>query len=237
MILTMALIVDRFVLGAAQENCYVVRLERGAPEGAVIDPGDGAAQLRLDLAGMSARCAGILITHCHWDHLMGVADLAEGTGAPVYVPELERPVLEQPREFFPDIPLRPYEGATGVEGGETVSVAGIDFDTVSIPGHSPGHLAYYADGCLFSGDLLFAGSVGRTGPAVLRLGDAARLRSRCCSTASRPRRSSIPGTARRPHSAPSSRRIRSSPSSAPHDQGAARARTTSSRMSSRSSAT
>jgi hydroxyacylglutathione hydrolase len=162
MILTMPLIVDRFVLGAAQENCYVVRLERGAPEGAVIDPGDGAAQLRLDLAGMSARCAGILITHCHWDHLMGVADLAEGTGAPVYVPELERPVLEQPREFFPDIPLRSYEGATGVEGGETVSVAGIDFDTVSIPGHSPGHLAYYADGCLFSGDLLFAGSVGRT---------------------------------------------------------------------------
>jgi hydroxyacylglutathione hydrolase len=162
MILTMPLIVDRFVLGAAQENCYVVRLERGAPEGAVIDPGDGAAQLRLDLAGMSARCAGILITHCHWDHLMGVADLAEGTGAPVYVPELERPVLEQPREFFPDIPLRPYEGATGVEGGETVSVAGVDFDTVSIPGHSPGHLAYSADGCLFSGDLLFAGSVGRT---------------------------------------------------------------------------
>ena len=162
MILTMALIVDRFVLGAAQENCYVVRLDRGAPEAAVIDPGDGAAQLRLELAGMGARCAGILITHCHWDHLMGVADLAEGTGAPVYVPELERPVLEQPREFFPDIPLRPYEGATGVEGGETVSVAGIDFETVSIPGHSPGHLAYYADGCLFSGDLLFAGSVGRT---------------------------------------------------------------------------
>ena len=128
----------------------------------MIDPGDGAAQLRLELAGMGARCAGILITHCHWDHLMGVADLAEGTGAPVYVPELERPVLEQPREFFPDIPLRPYEGATGVEGGETVAVAGIDFETVSIPGHSPGHLAYYADDCLFSGDLLFAGSVGRT---------------------------------------------------------------------------
>ena len=111
---------------------------------------------------MGARCAGILITHCHWDHLMGVADLAEGTGAPVLVPELERPVLEQPREFFPDIPLRPYEGAKGVNGGDTVDVAGISFEVVSIPGHSPGHVAYYADGCLFSGDLLFAGSVGRT---------------------------------------------------------------------------
>jgi glyoxylase-like metal-dependent hydrolase (beta-lactamase superfamily II) len=158
----MALVVDRFVLGTEQENCYVVRLDRGAPEAAVIDPGDGAAQLRLELARMGARCAAILITHCHWDHLMGVADLAEGTGAPVYAPELERPVLEQPRAFFPDVPLRPYEGANGLNGEETVDVAGISFETVSIPGHSPGHLAYYADRCLFSGDLLFAGSVGRT---------------------------------------------------------------------------
>ncbi len=162
MILTMTLVVDRYVLGAAQENCYAVRLDRGAPEAAVIDPGDGAAQLRLELAGMGARCAGILITHCHWDHLLGVADLAEGTGAPVYLPELERPALEQPREFFPDVPLRPYNGANGLSGGETVELAGISFETVRIPGHSPGHLAYYADGCLFSGDLLFAGSVGRT---------------------------------------------------------------------------
>jgi hydroxyacylglutathione hydrolase len=162
MILTMALVVDRFVLGAAQENCYVVRLDRGAKEAAVIDPGDGAAQLRLELARMGARCAGILITHCHWDHLMGVADLSEGAGAPVYVPELERPVLEQPREFFPDVPLRPYEGAVGLNGEETIEIAGTSFETVPIPGHSPGHLAYYADGCLFSGDLLFAGSVGRT---------------------------------------------------------------------------
>jgi glyoxylase-like metal-dependent hydrolase (beta-lactamase superfamily II) len=158
----MALVVDRFVLGAAQENCYVVRLDRGAPEAAVIDPGDGAAQLRLELAGMATRCAGILITHCHWDHLMGVADLAEGTGAQVYVPELERPALEQPREFFPNVSLTPYTGATGLAGDEAVEVAGIPFETVSIPGHSPGHLAYYADGCLFSGDLLFAGAVGRT---------------------------------------------------------------------------
>jgi hydroxyacylglutathione hydrolase len=162
MILTMVVVVDRFVLGAAQENCYVVRLDRGAPKAAVIDPGDGAAELRLELARMGARCGGILITHCHWDHLMGVADLAEGTGASVYVPELERPVLEQPREFFPDVPLRPYSGAIGLKGDETVEAAGISFETVPIPGHSPGHVAYYADGCLFSGDLLFAGSVGRT---------------------------------------------------------------------------
>jgi hydroxyacylglutathione hydrolase len=162
MILTMSLVVDRHVLGAAQENCYAVRLDRGAPEAVVIDPGDGAARLRLELAGIGARCAGILITHCHWDHLLGVADLAEGTGAPVYVPELERPALEQPRDFFPDVPIKPYTGAIGLSGDEEVELAGITFETTGIPGHSPGHLAYYADGCLFSGDILFAGSVGRT---------------------------------------------------------------------------
>jgi hydroxyacylglutathione hydrolase len=162
MILTMPLVVDRFVLGAAQENCYAARLDLEATEEAVVDPGEGAAQVRLELAGMGAACTGILITHCHWDHLQGVADLAEGTGAPVYVPELERPVLEQPAEFFPGVALRPYSGARGLSGDETLEVAGISFETVRIPGHSPGHLAYYADGCLFSGDLLFAGSVGRT---------------------------------------------------------------------------
>ena len=59
--------------------------------------------------------------------------------------------------------MRPYEGgATLLSGGETVDAAGISFQVGAVPGHSPGHLAYYADGALFSGDVLFAGSVGRT---------------------------------------------------------------------------
>jgi glyoxylase-like metal-dependent hydrolase (beta-lactamase superfamily II) len=157
-----SLVVDRYVLGPAQENCYVVREERGAADAAVVDPGDDATQLRLELARMGAACAGILITHCHWDHLGGVADLAEGAGAPVYVSELERPVLERPRDFFPDVAIRPYTAARGLTGGETIELAGISFEVLLVPGHSPGHLAYYADGCLFSGDVLFAGSVGRT---------------------------------------------------------------------------
>jgi hydroxyacylglutathione hydrolase len=158
----MTLAVDRYVLGPVEENCYVVRSDRGAAEAVVVDPGDDAAQLRLELARMGARCSGILVTHAHWDHIAGLADLAEGTGAPVYAPELERPVLEQPREFFPDVAIRAYEGAHGLSGGETVELAGIGFETVHVPGHSPGHLAYAADGCLFSGDVLFQGSVGRT---------------------------------------------------------------------------
>ena len=130
----------------------------------MIDPGADAVTLRLELARMGARCAGILITHGHWDHLGAVADLAEGTGAPVHMSEEERVTLERPDDFFGDAPVRvrPYSPDVLLTGGEEIGVAGIAFETVKVPGHSPAHLAYYAEGCLFSGDVLFAGSVGRT---------------------------------------------------------------------------
>src|SRR5918992_6321150 len=96
----MAPVVDTYALGPTQTNCYVVRAERGAAEAVVVDPGYDDVQLRLDLARMGARCAAILVTHCHWDHLGGVADLAEGTGAPVYMARDEAPVLESPDDFY-----------------------------------------------------------------------------------------------------------------------------------------
>jgi hydroxyacylglutathione hydrolase len=154
----MSLVVDRYELGPVATNCYVVRAERGAPEAVVIDPGGDAASLRLELARAGARCAAILITHADADHVAGLADLAEGTGAPVYAP---------PRELMPAerasgwLAVRDYTVDNELTGGETLDVGGITFDVVAIPGHSPDHIAFSADGSLFSGDLLFAGSVGR----------------------------------------------------------------------------
>jgi hydroxyacylglutathione hydrolase len=159
----MSLAVEQLELGPIATNCYLVRAERGAAEAVVIDPSGSAAEIRLRLAGMGARCAAILLTHGHWDHLVGVADLAEGTGAPVYMAEAERMLLEQPDSFSPPtVAIRPAVPDVLLQGGETLVLAGIAFEVLSVPGHSPAHLAYHAGGCLFSGDVLFAGGVGRT---------------------------------------------------------------------------
>jgi glyoxylase-like metal-dependent hydrolase (beta-lactamase superfamily II) len=156
-------VVDCFQLGPLQTNCYVVRADRGAPAAAVIDPGGDAADLRLDLARLGTSCAAILITHGHFDHLGGVADLAEGTGAEVSMPAGERDLLERYGEYAPvGTPGRAYTPERLLEGGETIDVADLSFECVAIPGHSPAHVAFYTDGHLFSGDLIFAGSVGRT---------------------------------------------------------------------------
>jgi hydroxyacylglutathione hydrolase len=156
----MPLVVDSFVMGPFQSNCYVVRTERGSADAAVVDPGDDPTPLRLELARMGARTGGILVTHSDVDHIGGVAALAEGTGAEVWAPAGEVEALRA-GETRGGMRVPPHEPAHTVTGGDEITVAGITFEVVDVPGHSAGHVAFHADGELFSGDLLFAGSVGR----------------------------------------------------------------------------
>jgi hydroxyacylglutathione hydrolase len=157
-----SIVVDRYELGPIGTNCYVVRSSRSAEEAVVIDPSGDSAELRLELARLGARCSAILVTHGHWDHLLGVAELAEGTGAPVHMADDERAMLENLPDLVPDgVTARGYTPDVLLAGDETLELAGITFETLRVPGHSPGHLAYHADEALFSGDVLFAGSVGR----------------------------------------------------------------------------
>jgi hydroxyacylglutathione hydrolase len=156
----MPLVVETFVMGAFRSNCYVVRSERGAPAAAVVDPGDDPTPLRLEIARMGTKVGGILVTHTDVDHIGGVAALADGTGAEVWAPAGEVEALRTGTTRG-DFPVGAHDPAHTVEGGDEVTVAGIVFDVLDVPGHSSGHVAFHHDGEIFAGDVLFAGSVGR----------------------------------------------------------------------------
>ena len=160
----MPLEVHQLPLGPFQSNCYVVR-RPGADEAVVVDPGWPGEGERMQAALVGAGCAAILVTHGDLDHIGGVVELVEATGAPVYMPSLERDRLERPGNYIPDgieASLRGHSAEVLLEGGEELELAGIPFATLTVPGHTVGHLAFAAEGCVFSGDVLFAGSVGRT---------------------------------------------------------------------------
>ena len=154
-----------FTVGPVQENCYFVR-RAGADAAVVVDPGDEATRL-LDAKDALAikTIDAILITHCHFDHVGAVKALHDATGAPVYVPVLERDWLANIDAYTPPGfgPFERYQADHTVAGGETLELADLTFDVRFTPGHSPGHVTYSVQGedALFSGDVLFQGSVGR----------------------------------------------------------------------------
>jgi hydroxyacylglutathione hydrolase len=160
----MPLEVVQLPLGAFQSNCYVVG-RSGGEEAIVVDPGWPGETARVQAALGAARCAAILVTHGDLDHIGGVAELVETTGAPVYMPAGERDRLERPGDYAPygvEVSLAGHTPDVLLEGGEELDLAGIHLESLHVPGHTGGHVAFAAEGHLFSGDVLFAGSVGRT---------------------------------------------------------------------------
>jgi hydroxyacylglutathione hydrolase len=174
-----------FTVGPVQENSYIVRADSTAKRALIVDPGDEAERL-LDAAdALGVEIEAILITHCHFDHIGAVAQVARATGAPVYCPVIERGVLADVMQWVPPGfgPFESYEADHTVAGGERLTLAGLDIEVIFTPGHSPGHVTYAiapataadtndsageapADHgtrarALLSGDVLFQGSVGR----------------------------------------------------------------------------
>ncbi|MDX6625397.1 MAG: hydroxyacylglutathione hydrolase, partial [Solirubrobacterales bacterium] len=134
--------------------------------GLVIDPGDEPDRLLAAIAEMDVDVEAILLTHTHFDHVGAVAPVARATGAEVWVPEIEQPALADIMSFVPYEgfgPFESYDADETVAGGETLALAGLELDVIFTPGHSPGHVTYSVrdEDALFSGDVLFQGSVGR----------------------------------------------------------------------------
>jgi len=152
-----------FTVGPLQENCYLVRRE-GSDRALLIDPGDEAQKLQGAMEQLGVEPEAVLLTHTHFDHIGAVAPLARATGAPVYCPREELPVLADPSAFFGAMfgPVEGWEAEHAIDGGQRLALAGFDVDVVATPGHSPGHVTFVLDGALFSGDVLFQGSIGRT---------------------------------------------------------------------------
>jgi hydroxyacylglutathione hydrolase len=157
----MAISVDRVVLHPQYgSNCYIVRASEDAADAAVVDPGGPPAPLVARLAELGATVQAILVTHTDIDHVQGVAELARATGAEVWAPAGEAELLRAGLTRGSST-VEPHDVEHEVSDGDKVNVAGIEFEVAGIPGHSVDHVAFFVEGKLFSGDLLFAGSVGR----------------------------------------------------------------------------
>jgi glyoxylase-like metal-dependent hydrolase (beta-lactamase superfamily II) len=174
----LSLEVRQLTVGPIAENCYVLA-RAGAGSCLVVDPGEEPERILSVVEELGVDVEAILLTHCHFDHIGAVAPVAEATGAPVYCPRLEAPVLADIMAFVPFSGFGPYESYEAdetVEGGETLELAGLTIDVLFTPGHSPGHVTYSVreEEAVFSGDVLFQGSVGRVdlpggdGPTLLR---------------------------------------------------------------------
>lgn len=155
--------VRAFTVGPVQENCYIVRADPQATGAVIVDPGEEAERLLGAAESLGVQIEAIILTHCHFDHIGAVAPIARATGAPVYCPEIERPLLTDVMAWVPPGfgPFESHEPEHTLRGGERLTLAGMDIDVIFTPGHSPGHLTYAFDGALLSGDVLFQGSVGR----------------------------------------------------------------------------
>jgi len=150
--------------GQFVENCYLVVDER-AGECAIVDPGEEAGMILHKLAATLAKPVAIWLTHAHIDHVLGVARVAAETGVPVWLHPADRAlydaVPEQAAWFGLEAPALPPPDRTFAHG-DTVHVGELAFQVRHTPGHSPGSVSLVGPGIVLGGDVLFAGSIGRT---------------------------------------------------------------------------
>jgi glyoxylase-like metal-dependent hydrolase (beta-lactamase superfamily II) len=150
-----------------QQNCSLLVCEQ-TNRAAVVDPGGDLELIEAAIAQSGATVEKIFLTHGHLDHCGGTAELAARLNVPVEGPQREESFwidqLEKQARMFGFPPARPFTPDRWLEDGDTVSVGAASLDVLHCPGHTPGHVVFFseADKLALVGDVLFAGSIGRT---------------------------------------------------------------------------
>lgn len=158
------MILQTHPVGMIQANCYILGDEK-TREAVVIDPGGDVPVLVRSLEAAGLKTVAILATHGHFDHVEGLAQLKQAVGAPIYLHRDDLPLVQsmssQGTMFGVKVQQAPDPDHYVVEG-DTIAFGGLRLEVLHTPGHSPGSVCYRIGDQVFVGDLLFAGSIGRT---------------------------------------------------------------------------
>jgi glyoxylase-like metal-dependent hydrolase (beta-lactamase superfamily II) len=158
------MIIKKLTVGPIMANCFIVGCNE-TREAAVVDPGDEANRILLALAEAKLIVKQIINTHGHFDHVGANKRMKAATGAPILIHALDAPMLSMLSRSAAAWGMSAEDSPSPdrfLEEGDIVGVGSIRFQVIHTPGHTPGGVSLLADGCLFVGDTLFAGSVGRT---------------------------------------------------------------------------
>lgn len=158
--------IKKYVVGMIGTNCYLV-INEETKETVMVDPGAYPEKVKNAVKEQGLKLKAVLLTHAHFDHIMGLSDVMEDVKVPVYVEEADLPMMTDGESNLSSAYVRGgyrFEEAVPVSDGQQLEIAGFQFRVIHTPGHTPGGCCYYMEqeGVLFSGDTLFQTSVGRS---------------------------------------------------------------------------
>ena len=158
------MIIKMLPVGPIMANCYILGCEETL-KAAIIDPGDEAGRILQAVADSNLNVTHIVNTHGHFDHVSANKDIHAATNAPILIHALDAPMLDKIAASAANWGLSAEDSPPpdrNIDEGDTIEVGNITLKVIHPPGHTPGGVSLFADGHVFVGDTLFAGSIGRT---------------------------------------------------------------------------